>query len=397
MEAENLREITRIPLKKKNLPEKRKYRRHLWNMLFIELLLQKLQEKEEREAAETEIFMKDDAAAPEIVSCEFTLQMRDNSGLKAVDGIRMMGRDSLELSLYCFESMLSCENYACLAGCVKRTGKLTSSRLLLEAGEIMQEYYTGHIDVVMLEVIIRQYTQRPAVQCSGFNTEDALRLGADLCEIYECFSRANARKAVQMNRNEGKRLVEECGLSWAGTTYYNSCYYYICKEIQAMLQKMMDEAAEEYGIASINFERTEQETRFFMDGGLSFHGVFEWTQMQNNFPSRQYGLKNKGKEPPENFIYLYRNGYSEAEEKGIQRLERKMKKFVADRAYRTEVWRSLAVSGGREYHNGESYLLEEKRMGQEDAGLYRQAMKFLDVFRLYRISGCVELLSAGRK
>ena len=45
--------------------------------------------------------------------------------------------------------------------------------------------------------------------------------------LYEYFCRVNARKSVSRNEREGRRLIEECGLTWAGTTYYNSRYYYI--------------------------------------------------------------------------------------------------------------------------------------------------------------------------
>lgn len=414
MESEKLREVVKIPLKKKNLPEKRKYRRHLWNMLFIELLLQKLQEKEQQEAAQGVILQEEGGTSATV--CELTLQM-DRQYLKGGGGIPIMGRDSLELSLYCFESMISCENYACLADSVKRAGKLASDRLLCEAGSIMQEYYDGRLDVMMLAVIYRRYCYACVDRQAYPGEEDFVRqaertdsgdyLGEwtdseckqdfGLAEVYECFARANARKAVQMNRYEGKRLVEECGLSWAGTTYYNSYYYYLCGKIKALLQKITDEIAEECGVADVNFDKMETGTRFCMDGGLSFHGVFEWTQMQNNFPSRQYGMKDKEKMPPENFIYLYRNGYSETEKKGVRCLKKKVKNFILDRAYDVELWRSFCVCGGREYHNGESYLLEQKRTGKEDEKMYQQTMEFLDTFRLYRISGCVELLSVGKK
>lgn len=381
METDKLREIAKIPLKKKRLPEQRKYQRHLWNMLFVELLLQKMQEKEQREVCFEGSIKKQQG---EHIPCQLTVQRSQTEETVPLYRDKDGGRDSLELSLYCFESILWSQDYSGVAGNVRRTGMLALNRLVYEAGNIMQAYYAGQLDDTFLRVIYRQY-------CITHGAERKSLHG--LGEVYECFARANARKAVQTNRNEGRKLIEECGLTWAGTTYYNSDYFYLYRKVRRHLQEITEEAALELDVPEVDFARVEQESRFCLDGGLSFHGVFEWIQMQNNYPSGQYGFRNLKLIPPENFIYIYRNGYSCSEEKGIKHLISKMKKYISEQEYENPLWRFLAVTDGNEYHNGGSYLLEPET-DQEKIGC-KQVMDFLANFRLYRIHGCVEILLWG--
>ena len=248
------------------------------------------------------------------------------------------------------------------------------------------------MDATLLSVFYRQYC---LIYVRESKEKGATEKRKRLTEVYEYFARANARQAVQMNRREGRRLVEGSGLTWAGTTYYNADYYFEHKKVDELLQKITQEAAMELEIPCVDFEGAKKKNRFYLDGGISYHGVFTWMQMQNNFPSGQYGLRSLKKEPPENFIYLYRNGCCEAEKKGIRRLEMRLRNLAAGRNYGNELWRSYCTCSGNAYHNGRSYLLDWKRNSGEEEELYGKAMDFLDTFRLYRISGCVEILSVG--
>ncbi|MDD6058459.1 MAG: hypothetical protein PUB98_09430 [Clostridiales bacterium] len=389
MVAERLKRSERIEPKRKGIPERQQYRRHLWNMLFLEFLIGKLQERDfwDMEAdlevrADVEIIQGAEAGigvgikieAQPVARRKETYKSRERKLLSGSHGaFPPMGRDTLELSLFCFENMLCSENYMILAACVKRTESLIADRLFCEARRIMEDYYGGGVDLVTLEVIYRQYC-----------------LFGELSAVYECFARENARRAVLKNREEGKMLVEESGLSWAGTTYYNAAYYRQCQKVAERLREITLETAGERSIPAFDFEEAEEQSRFYADGGLTFHGVFEWLQRQNNFPAMHYGFQDKTKEPPECFLYLYRNGYDVWEEQGVFRLKEKLTEMFDGMACEEKLEKSFRISGGTDYHNGESYLL------QEEEGFRGQIMDFLRNFRLFRVCGCVELLFAGR-
>lgn len=376
VETERIREIAEISEEKDKLLEKQRYRRHLWQLFFLEFLLIKLQEKEESEETFAEFPARGENSRKIAVSAKLP-------GEATEAPFHGMGRDSLELTLNYLEDLIACGNYAFLVSCVRRTCNLAGSQLLVDAGNMMGEYYAGNIGDRMLKVLFLQY-------CYAH-----LGSGTEIGELYECFARANARKSVQANQNEGRMQVEACGLAWAGTTYYNADYYFMWEKVQKLLQQLCARVAEEYGMTQPNPTEIEKKSRFRLDGGLDFHGVFEWIQRQNNFPSEQYGLKDKKKRPPQKLIYLYRNGYSAAEEKGICGLLHTV-------GGRTQEWpgdepfcQNVCIPESREYHNGMSFLPD--RMNDGERMEYAGAVEFIKNFRLYRISGCVELLITQRE
>ncbi len=387
MEQKHLREVTGIPSRKRDFREQKRYRKLLWGMLFLELLLRKIQEKTLPEAGGEQ---KDETAGERVVRWPVDWE----------------GRDSLEVTIESCIRIAFSESYDLISGDVRRAGWCSSASLLKEASGVMADFYAGRLDEEMTGHMSRAYCTyyiegKAEGKIAGLagepQAEEELRrkeLMEVLLEVYEYFSRANVRRAVAANNEEGRRLVEESGLSWAGTTYYNARYFHVCERMNAALQGICADLAADYGLEEPDFDEVERHSRFRLDGGLSFHGVFEWVQKQDNYPPDQYGMKDKSCRPPWQFVYLYRNCCSQGEKRGIECLGRKLRETASREMSGRKIWRTFSVTGGREYHNGMSYLPDELPMDR-DPDLIAEAARFLINFKLYRVSGCVEMLQAG--
>lgn len=300
-------------------------------------------------------------------------------------------RDTLELSSFSFEEATVSDSYANIAADVKRAYNLSQNLLLFDAGLLMSAYYAEKLDeYAVASMFLKNCGQQ--MEKWKHSSKRKIYMRAALVDTYEYFSRANARKAVRTNREEGKGLVEDCGLSWAGTTYYHARYYYQWEKMQQLLRMICNGLAEEHRFKPLDYDEIEKTNRFRYDGGLSYHGVFEWEQMRDNYPMEQYGLKEKGERPPRSFLYLYRNGYSESEKYGVERLKEKVRTVLPEEDGEQGKWQYACVSGGMEYHNGMSYLLEEREMLAEGRVSSEESLEFLQIFRLYRIRGCAELM-----
>ena len=99
-------------------------------------------------------------------------------------------------------------------------------------------------------------------------------------------------------------------------------------------------------------------------------------------------------EPPQNFVYLYRNHLKEAQQEAVARLGIQLKTHMEEASghRKRRLWRSFLLAGDRDYHNGMSYLLEGRLQDVKDEQMYCEALCFLENFRLYRAGGCVEYL-----
>lgn len=297
--------------------------------------------------------------------------------------------DSFEVTRDFTEPVLTSELYEDIIDCVKTVGNWQASILYKIANTIMQDYYTKALgEKAVGELFLGSYQK-----CTEKNKQVALpkeRREEILATLYEFFSRANARKSVAANEREGRASVEKSGLSWAGTTYYNSLYYYEYAKMQRIFQRKCREIVKKQSLKDVSFEKIEQTTQFKQVGGLTYHSMFVWIQQKDNHPANHYGMRNLQSMPPKHFVYLYRNHCADSEHTGISVLERKMKSNC--REQKKYLWRSFILEDGRDYHNGMSYLLEGSLMDEEDESLYSEAMRFLQNFILFRIDGCVEYL-----
>lgn len=339
-----------------------------WSVRFLEALMDELQEQEEEE--------------------ERREKVRGESVLRP-------GWDTLELSEP-KEGALACERYEDIIGAVRLVGNWKSNVLYLISNAVMRDYYDGKLGErgvgELFGVCYQKCIERKdGTVVPGKNQYEILGT------IYEFFSRANARGSVLANEREGRALVEGCGLHWAGTTYYNSEYFYLCANMQCRFQALCNRISAECGLEELAFERIRDRTQFLPVGGLDYHGVFVWVQRKDNYPDNQYGMKNQNREPPKNFTYLYRNHCSENELPGLRFLARRMKEETARKSGDKRLWREYTVQDGKDYHNGMSYLLEGSLVDEQDERMYDEALGFLQNFRLYRVDGCVELLHVAEK
>lgn len=297
--------------------------------------------------------------------------------------------DSLELTREWGNEVLACERYDDVSDCVRQVGSWQGNILYRIANIVMREYYDGLFDDRAVGELFYACYEKCARGMVG--TPYPARERREILEaVYEYFSRVNMRKCAARNEREGRRLVESCGLCWAGSTYYNSRYYYEGARVQKLFRQVCSHIARSERMERISFRAIEAGTQFSGVGGLSFHGVFSWLQEKDNHPEGQYGMRRLDLRPPERFFFLYRNHYAKGERLGALLLEERMREPARGRAAR--LFRRYAVPSGREYHNGLSYLLEGSIASEEDDALFAEAMSFLQNFRLYRVDGCVELL-----
>jgi hypothetical protein len=213
--------------------------------------------------------------------------------------------------------------------------------------------------------------------------------------VFQYFAHFNAVCAVKHNNAEGKKIVEACGLEWTGTTYYNSRYYYKAKQVQRLLQKCAMELVEKQSAENcLKQEELEADVRFAGEGGITFHSAWQHFQRKNNHPENSYGLRHAGAEPPHGFIYLYRNCYEKEQEEKIIKLLEQMQECGRKEGTQPHRLEGIGVKE-KYYNNGRSYLLNFEagvQWGGVAKPTYQKSMAFLQNFRLFRVSGCMECL-----
>lgn len=360
--------------------ERDSYRKHKqWTIQFLDLLLREFEDGKGDSPSSRPSQGQDGEETEE--DCRI---------VRGGEGEIPAGWDSLEISDE-EEPVLLSEPYQDIIDSVKCVGNWKADILYKIADAVMKDYYNGAFDERAVGDLFCACYQKCVEKNPKIAASDELQHEI-LKTLYEYFSRVNARWSVAKNEREGRVLVEQSGLGWAGTTYYNSAYYYVCEQMQWLFRRLCDHIAVERKLRGVPFARMEQQTQFVRVGGLSFHGVFVWMQQKDNHPANQYGMKELERIPPERFIYLYRNHFVKEEERGIRMLERQMHEEQAKQE--NSLWRSFTLGEGREYHNGMSYLLEGSLLDAKADAVYGAAMGFLQNFRLYRRAGCVEFLSA---
>lgn len=383
MEFQKVKAVEKTGIAGRKSKKTRKERDEQWSVRFLEVLVREFEE-EEREQKNPEKKKEHCETLTEISEEEYDCRIV----VKGEETVPL-DWDSFEVTRDFTEPVLTSELYEDIIDSVKSVGNWQASILYKIANAIMQDYYKKSLgERAVGELFLGCYQK-----CTEKNNQMAVskeRCKEILEILYEYFSRVNARKSVAANEREGRALVEKSGLLWAGTTYYNSAYYYDCAKIQRLFRKKCREIIKKQGLYEIAFEKIEQDTQFKHAGGLTFHSVFVWVQQKDNHPSKQYGMRDLQRVPPKHFVYLYRNHCAGSEHMGICALEHKMKSNCQER--KNQLWRSFILEDGRDYHNGMSYLLEGSLMDDEDENSYSEAMRFLQNFILFRIEGCVEYL-----
>lgn len=399
MYLEKVRRVQRASLRKDKFRERERYRRSFWGTVFLELVLQKIEEEEffdmEYPAGEDVTGApKKRASVSHVIHSEVRKTKRERKTecgwmfLAKQESVKTekesifvwASGDLLEISRIPLEIPNISEEYSALANFMRCIEAFSNNRIFYDSYEILQKYYDGAVEKFYVERAFYRY-------CRSYLTEkieeNPFRVYDALSEIYEYFERANTRNAVRKNNEEGRKLAQESGIPWMGSSYYNADYYYKCKELKRIFCCICEELSREYEMDVPDFEEIEKNTRFRVDGGLTFHGVWVWAQQQNNFPAEEYGMRNLSAVPPEGFLFFYRDYFNSGQYRIFENLKRKIWEQVSKNPLDEREFHSFTIEE-KNYHNGLSYLLEQK-LGKEN-------WEFLANFKLHRTAGCMEIL-----
>lgn len=242
------------------------------------------------------------------------------------------GQDQVTLSVGKIHIEEVCETYENIRTSMKDI-RLTANknRLFYETSSIMGSYYNGEINKEELKQKIEDYIEEYTGGLKNPQTPYAKNYVKDsLSTLYEYFSRANVRCAVNKNNEEAASYWTDNGVKskdmdsytkLSGTVYYNAEYYYQSEEMQDFFKDIFDETADTYDVGSIDYEMIEKNTRFTLDGGLSFNGVWNWSHWQTNHywldAEKSHSIIDNDFVPPKDFVYAYADHISKDQMDGI--------------------------------------------------------------------------------
>lgn len=369
MEADRVKAVQEVSAGTAGHRKKNSEGKKSWSIQFLDRLLSEAREREraeqrEREQAGQKRAREDAADAGGRTGDTGGYDEDDCRIVRQGEGPVPADWDSFEISGEWRETVLTSEMYADIIDSLKRVGNWSASVLYKIAEAVLRDYYEGRLDESAVEELFLGCYQK-CVEKNAKIAASKKRRQEILAALYEYFSRVNARKSVSCNEREGRRLVEECGLTWAGTTYYNSQYYYIHRKMRLLFRTACERIAAREGLARLSYGKIARETQFRGMGGLSFHGVFVWIQKKDNYPEEQYGMRDLKKKPLPQFVYLYRNHFAKCEESRIALLGQRMKQMhreIAEQLRCADGPAGNCVEAGGLARNG----IAEARAGQRD-------------------------------
>lgn len=184
------------------------------------------------------------------------------------------------------------------------------NKMFYESYEVMKDFYDGRLNRDEVKNIFKEYFHHGVgmlpVQGTLQMSESYKQrtVTGNLAGLYEHFSRANTRNACAANDREGKGLLESSGLNVHGSYYYNADWYWACEEMQELFRETADELADEYGAEHVDFDFVEKNTRFTLDGGITYNGVWNSIKWQQDAERDAAGTYiAPGAVPPRGFLY----------------------------------------------------------------------------------------------
>lgn len=236
-------------------------------------------------------------------------------------------KDCVEISLPCETIPVGCETYEKMKTQMKPIPCFSHNKMFYETADVMRDYYAGKLDRDEVKEIFKEYCYHAIGRPSDTNSVYQQRKAEQaLSELYEYFSRANTRAANNLNTNEAGELLKDSQTSASDYVYYNADYYWQCEEMQELFRETADELADEYGAEHIDYAAVERNTKFTLDGGITYNGVWNATAAQNHHEGNQSSAKITDEDavPPKGFLYcrIFDNGkLEELREKLIQAIE----------------------------------------------------------------------------
>lgn len=310
-------------------------------------------------------------------------------------------KDCVEISTDSYEIPSTADNYEEIRNMLKtqKSDKIATlgNRMFYETYEVMQDYYDGKLSRDEVKDIFKEYfyhymgttakdaesAENKGAQRAVLRTGDGTALATRyLAGLYEHFSRANTRNACAQNRKEGRELMERNGMSSNGSIYFNADWYYACEEMQKLFQDTADELADAYGVEHVDYKEVEQNTRFTLDGGITYNGVWNASVWQMNSQSAvKGGMIDQNMVPPKGFVYCSSsyawNGKGDTQ--GIKEEIRNWRKgysstmFLMASAWPTRIGGSLLLDP-KHYDSASQW---------KDNDSYRNGISFLSNFNIY--------------
>ena len=203
--------------------------------------------------------------------------------------------------------------------------------LFYATASLMKDFYSGEIDEDDVKKQIYEYVKQYTVGCLGKDDHSSkVKVSAVMSDLYEYLSRANTRQAVNANQNAASEYwksngAKETGVdrytAVKGAVYYDAKYYKQCERMQDLFKNTLDDIADQYGASKVEYEYIEKNTKFIVDGGITFNGVWNVCQYQTNFYWMDYErtteIVDNDFVPPEDFIYSYTNLIEEKSAKSL--------------------------------------------------------------------------------
>lgn len=292
-------------------------------------------------------------------------------------------KDCLELSLESFTISPDADNYEDIKNMLKAqsASKIASmpNQMFYETSEIMSDYYSGKLSRDEVKNIFKEYfyhacdvSADTGIAAASVNsTRTKLFATRYLAGLYEYFSRANTRQANAQNRQEGQALMESHGLRWEGTFYYNSDWYYACEEMQELFRETANELADELGAEHVDFEYVEKNTKFKIDGGITYNGVWDAVEWQLNYDRGITGtFLDNGMVPPKGFVYCAT--YWDEDVNFKKHKDHSFVLFLLAAVKNTDQKESLLLDESKYFHSSK----------WEQNDIYRSAMDFLKNFNI---------------
>lgn len=196
---------------------------------------------------------------------------------------------------------------------------------------LMKDFYSGEISEDDVKKQIYDYVKQYADGSLGKDDHSSkVKVSAVMSDLYEYLSRANTRQAVNANQDAASEYWKSTGAketetdrysSVKGTVYYDSKYYKQCENMQNLIRNTLDEIADQNGASRVEYETVEKNTKFIVDGGLSFNGVWNVCQYQTNFYWMDHenttDVVDRDFVPPDDFVYAYTNLITEKSAKSL--------------------------------------------------------------------------------
>lgn len=293
-------------------------------------------------------------------------------------------KDCLQLSLDSYELPVGSDTYEELKNKMKLQTSgymsLPNNKLFYETYDVMTDFYNGKLGRDEVKSIFKEYFYH--LGGKSFATDR-------LAELYEHFSRANTRCTCLQNEKEGKELLESQGLSWRGSYYYNADWYWACEDMQELFRDTANDLADEYGVDHVDFEAVEKNTKFKLDGGITYNGVWSSKVWQINSTGNETGnFLDVSGVPPKGFLYCNCAAPDSGEtdkHSGItpESMKETVKKIGGNKKYAKYLFFMLM---GNYTNTSGSLFLDKKNDifsgNEEDKNLYQNALGFLKNFNI---------------